>query len=126
MRKRTALDETGQGMSVVMASDIFAKIGGIIGESLDDKHKDEIEVVSWSWGLSASGAIAPGMVSFHDFNFTHHVDKASPTLMMACTTGEHIKDATVTVRKSGTGQQEFLIIRMADVMITSVAPSANG
>jgi len=45
-----------------MASDIFAKIGGIIGESLDDKHKDEIEVVSWSWGLSASGAIAPGMV----------------------------------------------------------------
>jgi len=30
------------------ASDIFAKIGDIKGESLDDKHKDEIEVLSTS------------------------------------------------------------------------------
>ena len=36
-----------------MASDIFAKIGDIKGESLDDKHKDEIEVLSWSWGVHA-------------------------------------------------------------------------
>ena len=35
-----------------MASDIFAKIGDIKGESLDDKHKDEIEVLSCSWGVS--------------------------------------------------------------------------
>ena len=34
-----------------MASDIFAKIGDIKGESLDDKHKDEIEVLSFSWGV---------------------------------------------------------------------------
>jgi len=25
-----------------------------------------------------------GKASFHDFNFTHHVDKASPVLMQAC------------------------------------------
>ena len=37
-----------------MASDIFAKIGDIKGESLDDKHKDEIEVLSWSWGVTQS------------------------------------------------------------------------
>ena len=35
-----------------MASDIFAKIGDIKGESLDEKHKDEIEVLSWSWGMT--------------------------------------------------------------------------
>ena len=29
-----------------MASDIFAKLGDIKGESLDSKHKDEIEVLS--------------------------------------------------------------------------------
>jgi len=34
-----------------VASDIFAKIGGIIGESLGDKHNNEIEVASWSWRL---------------------------------------------------------------------------
>ncbi|KAF5407941.1 MAG: hypothetical protein Udaeo2_19210 [Candidatus Udaeobacter sp.] len=36
---------------VLMASDIFAKLGDIKGESIDDKHKDEIEVLSFSWGV---------------------------------------------------------------------------
>jgi type VI secretion system secreted protein Hcp len=113
-----------------VASDLFAKIGDIKGESLDSKHRDEIEVLSWSWGVSQSGSIShgggggAGKASFHDFNFTHHIDKASPVLMKACATGEHIKDATITVRKAGTGQQEFLIIKMTDILISSVAESA--
>ena len=43
-----------------MAADIFAKIGDIKGESLDSKHKDEVEVLSWSWGVSQSGSINAG------------------------------------------------------------------
>jgi type VI secretion system secreted protein Hcp len=115
-----------------MASDIFAKIGDIKGESLDSKHKDEVEVLSWSWGVQQSGTMAhgggggEGKASFNDFNFTHHVDKASPVLLKACATGEHIKEATITVRKAGKGQQEFLIIKMNDVLITSVNPSGSG
>jgi len=115
-----------------MASDIFAKIGDIKGESLDSKHKDEIEVLSWSWGVQQSGTMArgggggEGKASFNDFNFTHHVDKASPVLMKACATGDHIKEATITIRKAGKGQQEFLIIKMTDVLVTSVNPSGSG
>ena len=115
-----------------MASDIFAKIGDIKGESLDSKHKDEIELLSWSWGVQQSGTMAhgggggEGKASFNDFNFTHHVDKASPVLLKACATGEHIKEATITVRKAGKGQQEFLIIKMNDIIITSVNPSGAG
>jgi type VI secretion system secreted protein Hcp len=115
-----------------MAADIFAKIGDIKGESLDSKHKDEVEVLSWSWGVQQSGSMAhgggggEGKASFNDFNFTHRVDKASAVLMKACATGEHIKEATITVRKAGKGQQEFLIIKMSDVLITSVNPSGTG
>ena len=115
-----------------MASDIFAKIGDIKGESPDDKHKGEIEVLSWSWGVTQSGTMAhgggggEGKANFNDFNFTHHIDKASPVLLKACATGEHIKEATVTVRKAGKGQQEFLIIKMNDIIITGVAPSGAG
>ena len=115
-----------------MASDIFAKIGDIKGESLDDKHKGEVEVLSWSWGVTQSGTMAhgggggEGKANFNDFNFTHHIDKASPVLLKACATGEHIKDAIVTVRKAGKGQQEFLIIKMNDIIITSVNPSGSG
>ena len=115
-----------------MAVDIFAKIDGIKGESLDDKHKDEVEVLSWSWGVTQSGSITggggggAGKATFNDFNFTHHLDKASPNLLRACATGKHIKEATITMRKAGKGQLEFLIIKMNDIIITGVHPSGTG
>jgi type VI secretion system secreted protein Hcp len=114
-----------------MAMSIFARIGTIKGESQDAKHKDEIDVLSWSWGVSQSGIAGhgggggAGKASFHDFNFTHHVDKASPLVMKACATGQHISDATITVRKAGKGQQEYLIIKMTDILVTSVSTSVS-
>jgi type VI secretion system secreted protein Hcp len=108
-----------------LASDIFAKLGDIKGESQDNKHKDEIEVLSWSWGVtnagpSRAGGGGQGKASFHDLSFTHKIDKASPLLMRGCATGTHLKEATITHRKAGKGQQEFLIIKMSDVIITAV------
>ena len=113
-----------------MAIDIFAKIGDIKGESSDAKHKDEVEVLSWSWGVAQSGSVTgpgggAGKASFADFSFMHRIDSASPLLMKACATGQHIKEATVTHRKAGKGQQEFLIIKMNDILITSVQPAAG-
>jgi type VI secretion system secreted protein Hcp len=109
-----------------MASDIFAKIGDIKGESLDDKHKNEIEVLSFSWGVTNSGSIASGggagtgKATFQDLSIVHRIDKASPALMQACATGTHIKEATITHRKAGKGQQEYLVVKMNDILITSV------
>ena len=109
-----------------MAPDIFAKIGDIKGESLDAKHKDEIEVLSWSWGVTnahppgTGGGGGAGKASFRDLSFTHNIDRASPLLMRGCATGQHLKEATITHRKAGKGQQEFLIIKMNDVIVTGV------
>jgi len=110
-----------------MASDIFAKIGDIKGESVDDKHKDEIDVMSFSWGVTQTGTLAhgsgggEGKAQFNDFNFTHNVDKASPALFLSCASGTHIKDATITVRRAGEGKenQDYLILKMTDVLISS-------
>jgi type VI secretion system secreted protein Hcp len=109
-----------------VASDIFAKIGDIKGESLDAKHKGEIELLSWSWGVTNPAKITgsgggAGKASFHDLSFTHKIDKASPLLLRGCATGEHLKEATITHRKAGKGQQEYLIIKMNDVLITAVS-----
>jgi type VI secretion system secreted protein Hcp len=115
-----------------MASDIFAKIGEIKGESMDSKHKDEIELTSWSWGVSNSGTMASGsgggegVASLQDFHFTHFVDKASTSLMVACASGAHIKEATITSRKAGKDQQEYLIFKLNDIIITSVSPGGTG
>jgi type VI secretion system secreted protein Hcp len=110
-----------------MATEIFAKIGDIKGESLDHKHKDEIEVLSFSWGVANAGSAGPdgkggaGKPTFQDLLIVHDIDNATPALLQACATGEHIKDATITHRKAGKEQQEYLIITLNDVTITAVS-----
>jgi type VI secretion system secreted protein Hcp len=110
-----------------MASDIFAKIGDIKGESVDAKHKDEIEVLSFSWAVTnpppagGGGGGGAGKATFQDLTIVHRIDKASPVLWQACATGKHINDATITHRKAGKGQHEYLIVKMNDVIITGVA-----
>jgi len=108
-----------------LAVDYFIKFDGIKGESADDKHKDEIDIQSWSWGESNvggaphGGGAAAGKVSMQDFHFAMHMNTASVSLMKACATGQHIKDATFTGRKAGKGQQEFLTFKFRDVLISS-------
>ena len=115
-----------------MASDIFAKLGDIKGESLDSKHKDEIEVLSYSWGVTNAGSMGhgsgggEGKATFHDLSFVHKVDKASPILLQACATGTHLKEATITHRKAGKQQHEYMIVKMNDVIVTGVTHGGNG
>ncbi len=107
------------------AVDYFLKIEGIEGESQDDKHKNEIDVDSWSWGEQQTGTHAAGggggagKVHMQDFHFTMKVNKASPKLMQACASGEHIKTGTLTCRKAGKEQQEYLKIKMSDLLVSS-------
>jgi type VI secretion system secreted protein Hcp len=115
-----------------MPADMFAKIDGIKGESLDDKHKDEIEVHSFSWGATNGGSMSQGSgggdgkSTIHEVNFTHDVDKASAALWLACATGWHIKEATITARKAGKGQFDFLTVKLSDVLVTGVVHANSG
>src|SRR6185312_14895020 len=117
-----------------MAVDIFIKIDGIPGESTDRDHRDEIEVSSYSWGETNTGAHAfaggggAGRVSMQDLHFTASVSKASPSLMLHCATGQHIKNAKLTVRKAGSegGGFDFLTITLTDVLISSFQESGSG
>jgi type VI secretion system secreted protein Hcp len=115
-----------------MATDIFMKLGDIKGESLDDKHKGEIEVMSYSWGVTNAGSMGvgsgggEGKATFHDLSFTHNIDKATPVLMQACATGVHYKDGVITHRKAGKGQQEYLVIKMNDIIVTGVSQGGSG
>jgi type VI secretion system secreted protein Hcp len=105
--------------------DFFLKLDGIKGESADAKHKDEIDIESYSWGLTQSGAVhagggaGAGKVSLQDFHFVMRFNLASPSLMKSCATGQHIKLATLTARKAGKDQQEFLTIKFSDVLVSS-------
>lgn len=114
--------------------DYFLKLDGVEGESQDDKHKGEIEVLSWSLGATNSGSFALGSgggtskVNVHDMHFTKYIDKSSPTLFKFCATGKHIPKGTLTVRKAGVkeGQVEYLKVELNDVLISSVQTSGSG
>jgi len=107
------------------AVDYFLKLTEITGESKDHKHKDAIQLESWSWGESNSGSHShgsgggAGKVSMQDFNFTMKMNKASPQLMLACASGKHIKEGTLTCRKAGEKQQEFFTIKFTDLLVSS-------
>jgi type VI secretion system secreted protein Hcp len=107
------------------ANDYFLKLDGITGESSDSKHKGEIDVLSFSFGESQSGSHAAGggagagKVQMSDFSFMARTSKASPQLFLHCAQGKHLKEAILTVRKAGKGKQEYLKVKLADVLISS-------
>lgn len=102
------------------------------GESKDDKHKNEIDVLAWSWGLSNSGSAhmaggaGAGKVNVQDLSFTKYVDSASSPLLLAGCNGKHYDEALLTVRKAGEHPVEYIKIKMSEVLITSVSTGGSG
>ena len=111
-----------------MAFDYFLKLEGVDGESTDDKHKDWIEIDSFSWGLGQlmaedgtqprGGGGGAGKVQIQDFNFVKKIDKSSPVLMLSCATGQHMKEGVLIGRKAGDKPLEYLKIKLTDILIS--------
>lgn len=114
-----------------MAVDVFLKIKGIEGESADATHKNQIDVLSYSWGVSQTGTMSygggggAGKANFGDFNFMMRMNKATPKLMHACATGEHIPDAILSCRKAGGKQEDYMVYKFYDLLISSYQTSAS-
>ena len=86
---------------------------------------------SWSWGENqppsyGSGGGGAGKVTMQDFHFVMKVNKASPKLLLACATGEHIKTRRLVCRKAGKEQQEFLKIKFSDCLVSSFQTGGDG
>ena len=111
---------------------IFLKIDGVPGESQDAKHKDEIDVLAWSWGLNrtvSEGKVniegrtgSEGKVSIEDLSIDKLVDKATPKLIALCASGALIKEAFLTVRERAF---EFLKVSLTNGIITAVKDTGS-
>ncbi len=110
------------------SSDYFLKIDGIEGESSDDRHRNEIEIASFLWAINASSlkdcVKAPQVPDFRGVSFVKQLDRASPKLAAALTTGQHMSSALITVRRAGGDQQEYLKITLTDVTVTGYEMTA--
>jgi type VI secretion system secreted protein Hcp len=101
-----------------------AKHGLIKGESQDDQHKGEIDVVSWSWGMQAKpslgGGTASGKATINDLRIVKRVDSASTALMLALRTNEPIQKAVLTLRKAGKSQLEYMKVTIEQGRVTAL------
>ena len=116
-----------------MAMDMFLKIDDLVGDSLDEKHPNEIQVLSWSWGLSQSGSThaasggGSGKVNVQDLTFMKNIDTTTTNLIKMCCSGNHFKQALLTVRKAGgKAAVEYLKIKMQDLIISNISTGGSG
>ncbi|CAO4176355.1 Hcp family type VI secretion system effector [Methylorubrum aminovorans] len=115
-----------------MAVDIFLKLEGITGEAQDDKHKDEIDVLAWSWGAAQSGTThmgsgsGSGKVAIQDISLTKYIDRSSPTLFQFCCNGKHIAKGTLVVRKAGEKPVEYIKIDIENIIVSHVSLGGSG
>lgn len=115
-----------------MAIDTFLKLGALKGESQVKGFEDQIQILAWSWGMSQSGTThhgtggGAGKVNVQDLSFTHYVDSSSPPLMLACCKGTHYPEATLTMRKAGGDPLPYMIIKLKDIIVTSVSGGGSG
>jgi type VI secretion system secreted protein Hcp len=113
-----------------MAIMMFLKLADLKGESTDDRHKDEIDVLAWNWGMTQPGTThvgsggGAGKVSVNDLSITKYIDRSSPILIISCCSGKHFAEGVLTVRKAGENALEYLKISIRNVLVTSI--STNG
>jgi len=114
--------------TVDAAVDVFLKIDGIPGEST--AQKDQIDVLSWSWGMAQVGTVgmrgaARGCIT--ELHLMKLIDKATPKLMGALVSGTVLKNAKLSLRKAAEAKEgvEFLTIEMDSVFVSSLQESGS-
>ena len=108
-----------------MADIIHISLTGIKGESTFQRHKDEIAVESWNWGVSApqplGGSAAASKPAFAPLGFAHRVDLSSPPLWRHCVTGQHIQEGILSVARPMATAGDYIMLKLSDVLVTSVS-----
>jgi type VI secretion system secreted protein Hcp len=114
-------------------TNIYLKLQGLDGESMDHEHKDWIEVESFTWGVDnpASFAIGQGgqatQAHIAAINLQKRCDKSSVAMFKACTTGKHIQKGTISCLKlDGEQRVEYLKIDLTDIMVSNFQWSGTG
>ena len=114
-----------------MAVDMFLKLDGVDGESVDAQHIKWIEIESFSWGVSnpttigsATSGAGAGKAVPGDFVVVMPFSAASPQIFNKCVTGDHYQTAVLSMRKAGGEQraagQDFLKYNFGTVFTTKI------
>ena len=113
-----------------MTIELFLKLDGIDGEATDDRHRNEIELLSYNWSesqqlIQSGGGGGAGKVQMQDLYCSLHSCTASPRLLLAVATGTRIKRAILSVRRGGKTPLEFMQWTLGDVAVSAYHTAAE-
>lgn len=110
----------------------YLKIGGVTGKSKVDSHATDWGQISGmihpsriASGAAGSSGARTGRVESQDFSIVKELDKSSPSLGEKFSSGEHIRDVTLELRRAGGDKQVFLKIKMTDVKIVRIESAGS-
>lgn len=87
-------------VAATVDAEIYLKYDGVVGESTDSAHKDEIDVLSWSWGMSSDSKDKKG-TCIEDLLLTKYVDSATPGFVQSAANRDQPVNAVLTVDRAG-------------------------
>jgi type VI secretion system secreted protein Hcp len=114
---------------------VFLQLEGIEGEATAERYSKQIEIVSWSWGVSnpttaratRGGGAASGRASVGELQLMKATDAATPKLFQNAASGKHIpKGVLIVLRGNDAGGFPYLRITLEDVVVTALQLSAGG
>jgi type VI secretion system secreted protein Hcp len=116
-----------------MAANYFLKFTPEVpGESRQKGFENQIEILSFSWGVSQAGGYSYGggggvaKANMQDLSVSFRQCGASPKLMQFCASGKHLDEAVLTCLKAGETPQKYLEITLTDVIISSYQTGGSG
>jgi type VI secretion system secreted protein Hcp len=115
-----------------MAIDSFLKLGTLKGESVVKGFEDQMQILSWGWGMTQTGTThaasggGAGKVEVHDLQVVKTLDAASPNLALSCAKGTHYDTAVLTMRKAGGTALEYVTLTLTDVLVSSYSVAESG
>jgi type VI secretion system secreted protein Hcp len=110
-------------------ADTFLKLADIKGESTDAKHKDQIDILSFTQSFinTSDGSVGSGggagKVQCGAITMMKNIDKSSPLLLKGVVTGQHFKDGLISFADNPSGSADYYTIGLTDVVVTELSQS---
>jgi type VI secretion system secreted protein Hcp len=110
--------------------DAYLLIDGVPGECTAAGYEGQIEIQSYSHGVSQSasmsaataGGATTGRCSHSDFTITKELDKATPLLAQKCSDGTHIPSIKLVLARAGGGTHvPYMEYSLTNCIVSSVS-----
>jgi type VI secretion system secreted protein Hcp len=106
------------------ATNYYLRIPNIPGDSAVNNHANDIDVQTFTWGMTNSAGTATG-AKFTNLTITKFIDPASPLLMSAAAAGTSLGTIVLFAEKPGPSPFEYVRLTIGGAKVTSLKQTGD-